>query len=93
MNATTLSIVFLTCVLLSMTEGAVIFNPRCRCTATRSKPIQPERIQKFVTIAPGPHCKDLQVIATVMFNQTREICVNPNEPWVQEALKRKALAN
>ncbi|KAI4886309.1 hypothetical protein NFI96_016728 [Prochilodus magdalenae] len=93
MNATTLSLVFLTCVLLSMTEGAIIFNPKCRCTTTHSKPIRPERIQKFVTIAPGPHCKDLQVIATIQVKKTMEICVNPNEPWVQEALKRKELAN
>ncbi|XP_017537945.1 interleukin-8-like [Pygocentrus nattereri] len=89
MSATTLSIAFLTCVLLSMTEGRIIIKqPKCLCPSTYSKEIQLNRIQKFVIIAPGPHCRNLEVIFTVK-NQKKvvDVCVNPSDQWVQDVMK------
>ncbi|XP_036453011.1 alveolar macrophage chemotactic factor-like [Colossoma macropomum] len=93
MNATALAIAFLTCVLLSMTEGRVIMiQPKCRCPATTTKEIPLDRIQKIVTIAPGPHCRKLQVIATVKIQKkVVDVCVPPNGPWVQDAMKKIGL--
>ncbi|XP_066537323.1 alveolar macrophage chemotactic factor-like [Hoplias malabaricus] len=93
MNSTTFAISLLIGLLFPMTEGGVIKPPKCRCIDTQITPIHPERIQKLVTIAPGPHCKRLQVIATVKFEKWSvkkeiETCVNPEDDWVKEAIKK-----
>ncbi|XP_022533411.2 interleukin-8-like [Astyanax mexicanus] len=90
MNQTILVITVLACVAFSITEGAAIFiQPRCKCTGTQKTQIKTEKIQNFVSIAPGPHCKRLQVIATVKHRHMEvEVCVNPNHKWVKEAMAK-----
>ncbi|XP_060781309.1 permeability factor 2-like isoform X2 [Neoarius graeffei] len=91
MNPLTLAITFLACALLSMTEG-LPSQPRCRCTETVSKEIPHHRIVKMEILQPGPHCKNTEIIATVKFRKEFEICLNPKAKWVQNALKRRNLA-
>ncbi|KAL7875712.1 hypothetical protein AOLI_G00106750 [Acnodon oligacanthus] len=93
MNVTILSIAFLTCVLLSMTEGRIVIpQHKCRCPSTHRKEIQFDRIQTFLTIAPGPQCRKLEIIFTVK-NQKKavDVCVNPNDQWVQDVMKKIGL--
>ncbi|KAL6490931.1 hypothetical protein MHYP_G00012760 [Metynnis hypsauchen] len=76
-----------------MTEGRIIIKqPKCRCPSTYSKEIQLNRIQKVVTIAPGPQCRKLEVIFTVKNQKAAaDVCVNPNDQWVQDAMKKIGL--
>ncbi|KAF4088965.1 hypothetical protein AMELA_G00060740 [Ameiurus melas] len=91
MNLSALAITFLACALLSMTEGLLI-QPRCRCTKMEGKEIHDQRIVKMEIFQPGPHCRNTEIIATVKFRKEFKLCVNPNDPWVQKALKRRNLA-
>uniref|UniRef100_A0A8B9GNE8 Chemokine interleukin-8-like domain-containing protein n=1 Tax=Astyanax mexicanus TaxID=7994 RepID=A0A8B9GNE8_ASTMX len=58
MNHSILAIAVLACVLFSMSEGKFI-----HCIMQKT-PIRIKRIQRFETIAVGPHCKTEQVIRT-----------------------------
>ncbi|KAM9501903.1 permeability factor 2-like [Clarias gariepinus] len=87
-----LAITFLTCALLAMTEGAPQLQLRCHCTETMTKEISNSRIVKLEIFQPGPHCKDVEVIATVKFRKEVTLCLNPKDKWVQNLLKRRNLA-
>ncbi|XP_072544858.1 alveolar macrophage chemotactic factor-like [Salminus brasiliensis] len=91
MNQTILAVAVLACVAFFMTEVSVAapyIQPKCRCTLTQSNPIRVEKIKNYMTVAAGPHCKKLQVIAIVKFKKEVEVCLNPNDQWVQDALKK-----
>ncbi|XP_072544859.1 permeability factor 2-like [Salminus brasiliensis] len=90
MNQTILAVAVLACVAFSMTEvsdAAPYIQLKCRCTSTQNTPIRVKRIQNFITLAPGPHCKTEQVIAIVKFKKELEVCVNPIDQWVKDAMK------
>ncbi|KAF7706611.1 hypothetical protein HF521_019865 [Silurus meridionalis] len=90
MKRSALAITALACALLSMTEGLLI-QPRCRCTGSVQKPISDDSIVKMEKFKPGPHCKNVEIIATVKFEEKRTLCFDPNAEWVQDALKRYVL--
>ncbi|NXO00552.1 IL8 protein, partial [Rhinopomastus cyanomelas] len=58
---------------------------RCQCIATHSKFIPPKAIQDVKLTQSGPHCQNVEVIATL--KDGREVCLEPNAPWVQLIIK------
>ncbi|XP_061201799.1 LOW QUALITY PROTEIN: interleukin-8-like [Neopsephotus bourkii] len=58
---------------------------RCQCIATHSKFIPPKSIQDVKLTQSGPHCKNVEVIATL--KDGREVCLEPTAPWVQIIIK------
>ncbi|KAJ8390313.1 hypothetical protein AAFF_G00108820 [Aldrovandia affinis] len=63
------------------------YEPRCSCIETESRPIGKliDRI-KSVTDS-GAHCKNKEIIA-ILKQGAREVCLNPNAPWVIAYLNR-----
>ncbi|NXI38381.1 IL8 protein, partial [Galbula dea] len=58
---------------------------RCQCVGTHSKFIHPKFIQNVNLIPSGPHCKNVEVIATL--RDGREVCLDPTAPWVKLIIK------
>ncbi|NWU59253.1 IL8 protein, partial [Dromas ardeola] len=58
---------------------------RCQCIATHSKFIPPRSIQDVKLTQSGPHCKNVEVIATL--KDGREVCLEPTATWVQMIVK------
>ncbi|XP_066576454.1 interleukin-8 [Amia ocellicauda] len=54
---------------------------RCQCIKTESRFIPPKMIGNVELFPSGPHCKDVEVIATLKTGQ--KICLNPTSPWVK----------
>ncbi|KAG7330446.1 hypothetical protein KOW79_006668 [Hemibagrus wyckioides] len=93
MNPSALVITLFACALLSVTEGLLIPQPRCRCTETVSKEIPYHRIINIETFPPGPHCKNTEIIATVNLRKVVKLCINPKAEWVQNVLKKRKMAS
>ncbi|NXY82392.1 IL8 protein, partial [Alcedo cyanopectus] len=81
----------LTLLLLSAlaTEGKAVprsaMELRCQCVSTRSKIIHPKFIQNVNLTPSGPHCQNVEVIATL--TDGREVCLEPSAPWVKLIIK------
>ncbi|OXB79845.1 UNVERIFIED_CONTAM: hypothetical protein H355_004806 [Colinus virginianus] len=58
---------------------------RCQCIDTHSKFIHPKFIQNVNLTPSGPHCKNVEVIATL--KDGREVCLDPTAPWVKLIIK------
>ncbi|XP_015272013.1 PREDICTED: interleukin-8-like [Gekko japonicus] len=58
---------------------------RCQCIHTHSKFIPPKNIQDVKLTQSGPHCKNVEVIATL--KDGREVCLEPTAPWVKMIIK------
>ncbi|XP_052636989.1 interleukin-8-like isoform X1 [Harpia harpyja] len=58
---------------------------RCQCPSTHSKFIHPKFIQNVNLTPSGPHCKNVEVIATL--TDGREVCLEPTAPWVKLIIK------
>ncbi|NXP44889.1 IL8 protein, partial [Heliornis fulica] len=58
---------------------------RCRCIGTHAKFIHPRVIHNVNLIPSGPHCKNVEVIATL--SDGREVCLEPTAPWVKLIIK------
>ncbi|NXS07927.1 IL8 protein, partial [Neodrepanis coruscans] len=58
---------------------------RCQCIGTHSKFIHPKFIQNVNLSPSGPHCKNVEVIATL--RDGREVCLEPTAPWVKLIIK------
>ncbi|NXN40982.1 IL8 protein, partial [Rhinoptilus africanus] len=58
---------------------------RCQCIATHSKFIPPRSIQDVKLTQSGPHCQNVEVIATL--KDGREVCLEPTATWVQMIVK------
>ncbi|NXC47515.1 IL8 protein, partial [Penelope pileata] len=58
---------------------------RCQCIDTHSKFIHPKFIQNVNLTPSGPHCKNVEVIATL--SDGREVCLDPTAPWVKVIIK------
>ncbi|NXM63384.1 IL8 protein, partial [Illadopsis cleaveri] len=57
----------------------------CQCISTHSKFIPPKAIQDVRLSQRGPHCKNVEIIATL--KDGREVCVEPTAPWIQLTVK------
>ncbi|NXL58468.1 IL8 protein, partial [Chordeiles acutipennis] len=58
---------------------------RCQCVSTHSKFIHPKFIKNVNLTPSGPHCKNVEVIATLA--DGREVCLEPTAPWVKLIIK------
>ncbi|NWZ84961.1 IL8 protein, partial [Poecile atricapillus] len=58
---------------------------QCQCISTHSKFIPPKTIQDVRLSRRGPHCKNVEIIATL--KDGREVCVEPAAPWIQLTVK------
>ncbi|NXL91596.1 IL8 protein, partial [Alectura lathami] len=58
---------------------------RCQCINTHSKFIHPMFIQNVNLTPSGPHCKNVEVIATL--KDGREVCLEPSAPWVKRIIE------
>uniref|UniRef100_K7FPS4 Chemokine interleukin-8-like domain-containing protein n=1 Tax=Pelodiscus sinensis TaxID=13735 RepID=K7FPS4_PELSI len=58
---------------------------RCQCISTHSKFIPPRRIQDVKLTQSGPHCQNVEIIATL--KDGREVCLEPTAPWVKLIIK------
>nr|XP_048702852.1 interleukin-8-like [Caretta caretta] len=67
---------------------------RCQCVSTHSKFIPPRYLRDVKLTPSGPHCQNVEVIATL--KDGREVCLEPTAPWVKiiiKAILDKAEAN
>ncbi|NXU45638.1 IL8 protein, partial [Drymodes brunneopygia] len=60
-------------------------SSQCQCINTHSKFISPKSIQDVRISLRGPHCKNVEIIATL--KDGREVCVEPAAPWIQLTVK------
>ncbi|NWJ01509.1 IL8 protein, partial [Crypturellus undulatus] len=58
---------------------------RCLCINTHSSFIHPKLIQNVRLIQSGPHCQNVEVIATL--KNGNEVCLEPTAPWVKLIIK------
>ncbi|NXO00553.1 IL8 protein, partial [Rhinopomastus cyanomelas] len=58
---------------------------RCQCIGTHSKFIHPKFIRNVNLTPSGPHCQNVEVIATLA--DGREVCLDPTAPWVKLIIK------
>ncbi|XP_066484205.1 interleukin-8-like isoform X2 [Tiliqua scincoides] len=58
---------------------------RCQCISTHSQFIHPRHIQDVKLTQSGPHCKDVEIIATL--KDGREVCLEPTAAWVKRIIK------
>uniref|UniRef100_A0A5F7ZSJ9 C-X-C motif chemokine n=1 Tax=Macaca mulatta TaxID=9544 RepID=A0A5F7ZSJ9_MACMU len=58
---------------------------RCQCLQTLQG-IHPKNIQSVIVKAPGPHCAETEVIATLKNGQ--KACLNPASPMVQKIIEK-----
>ncbi|KFU98181.1 Interleukin-8 [Tauraco erythrolophus] len=83
--------VLLTLLLISVlgTKGKALprsaVELRCQCIGTYSKFIHPKFIQNVNLTPSGPHCKNVEVIATL--TDGREVCLEPTALWVKRIIK------
>ncbi|XP_050646929.1 growth-regulated alpha protein [Macaca thibetana thibetana] len=64
---------------------SVVTELRCQCLQTLQG-IHPKNIQSVNVKAPGPHCAETEVIATLKNGQ--KACLNPASPMVQKIIKK-----
>ncbi|KAH0627038.1 hypothetical protein JD844_002404 [Phrynosoma platyrhinos] len=73
-----------------LTEGASLSRIgselRCQCISTHTKFIHPRNIKDVKLTQSGPHCKNVEVIATL--NDGREVCLEPTAHWVKGSSQR-----
>uniref|UniRef100_A0A8C0WBZ7 C-X-C motif chemokine n=1 Tax=Castor canadensis TaxID=51338 RepID=A0A8C0WBZ7_CASCN len=58
---------------------------RCQCLKTLQG-IHPKHIESVKVTAPGPHCTETEVIATLKNGQ--EACLNPEAPMVKKIIEK-----
>ncbi|XP_070623067.1 interleukin-8-like [Erythrolamprus reginae] len=72
----------------TLTEGASLaqvgLELRCQCIETYSNPSLRGHIRSVNLINSGPHCSDIQVIATL--KDGRKVCLDPIAPWVKRVI-------
>uniref|UniRef100_A0A8C6JFB5 Chemokine interleukin-8-like domain-containing protein n=1 Tax=Melopsittacus undulatus TaxID=13146 RepID=A0A8C6JFB5_MELUD len=67
---------------LEKTEGKSF---RCLCDSTHSNFIPPKAIQNVRLNQRGPHCQNVEIIATL--RSGRPVCLEPSAPWVRLTVK------
>ncbi|XP_044133435.1 alveolar macrophage chemotactic factor-like [Bufo gargarizans] len=78
---------------IALSEGMALKRAgelRCQCVKLESTEIPRRQILNFEIILKGPHCKNLEVIATVKTGKStsQEICLDPTAPWVKRRIDR-----
>uniref|UniRef100_A0A8C5X9U3 Chemokine interleukin-8-like domain-containing protein n=1 Tax=Malurus cyaneus samueli TaxID=2593467 RepID=A0A8C5X9U3_9PASS len=58
---------------------------QCQCISTHAKFIPPKTVQDVRIRQRGPHCKNVEIIATL--KDGREVCVEPTAPWIRLTVK------
>ncbi|KAJ7313431.1 hypothetical protein JRQ81_004798 [Phrynocephalus forsythii] len=58
---------------------------RCQCISTHANFIHPSKIQDVKLTQSGPHCSNVEIIATL--KDGREICLDPTRKWVKVIIK------
>ncbi|XP_065521240.1 interleukin-8-like [Lathamus discolor] len=58
---------------------------QCLCDSTRSKFIPPKAIQNVRLNQRGPHCQNVEIIATL--RSGRPVCLEPSASWVWLTVK------
>uniref|UniRef100_A0A670ZP79 C-X-C motif chemokine ligand 8 n=1 Tax=Pseudonaja textilis TaxID=8673 RepID=A0A670ZP79_PSETE len=58
---------------------------RCQCIETYSNPSFYKHIASVNLINSGPHCSNIQVIATL--KDGRQVCLDPTAPWVKKFIE------
>ncbi|NXA15830.1 IL8 protein, partial [Sapayoa aenigma] len=58
---------------------------QCQCISTHSKFIPPKTVQDVRLTRKGPHCGNVEIIATL--KDGREVCLEPTAPWVRLTVK------
>ncbi|CAM5106604.1 unnamed protein product [Eretmochelys imbricata] len=58
---------------------------RCQCIGMHSKFIPPRNIRDVKLTPSGPHCQNVEIIATL--KDGREVCLEPTAPWVKIIIK------
>uniref|UniRef100_A0A670ZP80 C-X-C motif chemokine ligand 8 n=1 Tax=Pseudonaja textilis TaxID=8673 RepID=A0A670ZP80_PSETE len=59
---------------------------RCQCIETYSNPSFYKHIASVNLINSGPHCSNIQVIATL--KDGRQVCLDPTAPWVKKVITK-----
>nr|XP_033796000.1 interleukin-8-like [Geotrypetes seraphini] len=59
---------------------------RCQCIKTESRFIPPRLMQNVELIPSGPHCSNVEVIATLKSGQ--RVCLEPRAPWVERIIRK-----
>ncbi|XP_062972725.1 interleukin-8-like [Elgaria multicarinata webbii] len=54
---------------------------RCHCRGTESRRIPTRNIKEVKLTESGPHCKNVEVIATL--HNGKQICLEPSAKWVK----------
>ncbi|NXG35262.1 IL8 protein, partial [Dromaius novaehollandiae] len=89
MNGKLVAVLALLLVSAAVSQGKALARManelRCQCITTHSKLIHPKSIQGVKLTQSGPHCKNVEVIATL--KDGREVCLEPTAPWVQLIVK------
>uniref|UniRef100_UPI00398F5818 interleukin-8-like n=1 Tax=Pristiophorus japonicus TaxID=55135 RepID=UPI00398F5818 len=66
--------------------GRTGINLRCQCIKTSSKFIHPKFMENIEIISSGPHCGNVEIIATL--KNTNRVCLDPIAPWVKKVIDR-----
>ncbi|NXI64849.1 IL8 protein, partial [Anseranas semipalmata] len=89
MNGKLMAVLALLLISVALSQGRSLARMgnelRCQCISTHSKFIHPKSIQDVKLTQSGPHCKNVEIIATLKDN--REVCLDPTAPWVQLIVK------
>ncbi|XP_036407241.1 interleukin-8-like [Megalops cyprinoides] len=86
----TTSALVLCLVFMSVAEGGLSGDMRCRCPKTQSKLIPRKDIKNLELIPAGPHCKVAEIIATMKGGkqQSVQICLDPKAQWVANMIEK-----
>ncbi|XP_072351833.1 interleukin-8-like [Scyliorhinus torazame] len=66
--------------------GRTGMSLRCQCIKTSSKFIHPKFMENIDIIPSGPHCENVEIIATLQ--STNRVCLNPGSAWVKKIINR-----
>uniref|UniRef100_UPI00398E8C89 interleukin-8-like n=1 Tax=Pristiophorus japonicus TaxID=55135 RepID=UPI00398E8C89 len=66
--------------------GSIGINMRCQCIKTSSKFIHPKFMEDIEIIPSGPHCGNVEIIATLQ--DSNRVCLNPTSAWVKIIIDR-----
>ncbi|XP_078062066.1 interleukin-8-like [Mustelus asterias] len=66
--------------------GRAGMSLRCQCIKTSSKFIHPKFMKNIDIIPSGPHCENVEIIATLQ--SSNRVCLDPESFWVKKIIDR-----
>ncbi|KAM4709779.1 interleukin-8-like [Discoglossus pictus] len=78
--------IFLLVACATISSASLNSELRCQCITTVSMTFRPRQIEKVELIPSGPHCPNIQVIATL--KKGKKACLDPTTKWVQRIIER-----